>query len=166
MIIIPAAGRSIFRMPGYHDPESLRVMEVFLVPPVWQPGTVFEDVVLPTVFKGLQFVVTNPGMTSATEPVWPTLVGDTVEESTGIIYEAQTYQFLDPAVSILSVGTTISASDAVELDQKVIGTTKVGFRILALPVGVTSFKVTVHAALDNGAAPEIEILFRVRGAGC
>lgn len=101
-------GRGPIRVPGFFDPDEVRDISLIFTPRIWAANTVYSwrscedyDVVIPTVFKGLAYKVTNPGKTGATEPTWPTVIGETV--TSGPTFEAIPY-------SMLPAGITITAS--------------------------------------------------------
>jgi hypothetical protein len=154
-----------FKVAGYHDKDSKRLFGLKFKPPIWAADTVYYvwdtdyfDIVIPTVFKGLYFKVTNPGLSGATEPVWPTLVGDTVNDN-GIIWEAVAYNLM-PITETIS-DSTWTASNSVTISQQNFTASTTQVRIDSVPAGVDSFTLTNHYVKNNGEEDDVTLLFKV-----
>lgn len=165
-MIYPAASKGPFKISGYYDPQSKRIMGIVYKPPTWTPNTVYYqqdadnyDIVIPTVFKGFYFKVDNPGLSGAVEPIWPTVVGGIVTDNAGLVWEAVAYNLMPPSVSILT--STFTVSDGVSLSgaASTAGTTQV--TIVNVPAGVTNFTLLNHTVKSNGEEDDVSLFFRV-----
>lgn len=164
-MIYSAASKGPLKVSGYHDKDSKRILGIIYRPSVWTAATVYYvrgesdyDIVVPTTFKGLYFKATNPGLSSGTEPVWPTTVGGTVTDG-GIVWEAVAYNLMPPTASITT--STFTASDGVTLTSPSFtgGTTQV--TISAVPAGVTSFTLINHTIKSTGEEDDVTLSFKV-----
>ena len=164
-MIYSATAKGPFKIAGYHDKDSKKLVGLRFKPAAWTSGTLYYvwntatyDVVIPTVFKGIYFRATNPGLSGATEPTWPTLVGDTIEDN-GIIWEAVAYNLMPITESIS--GSTWTASDSVIISQQAFTASTTQVRIDAVPAGVLSFTLTNHYVKNNGEEDDVTLLFKV-----
>jgi len=162
-MLYPSTSKGPFKMNGVYGKDSKRNIGIIYRPDTWQADTVYLsvdgsfNVVMPTVFKGFYFRVINPGKSGATEPVWPTQAGDTVED--GATFEAVAYNLL-PINEDIST-STFTASHGVTLYGAIntAGTTHV--MISDIPDGVTSFTVANHIVKSNGEEESVSLLFKV-----
>jgi hypothetical protein len=164
-MIYSATSKGPFKVAGYHDKDSKRIIGIIYKPPTWAAGSVYYvrstddyDIVVPTTFKGLYFKATNPGLSGGTEPTWPTAIGATVTDG-GITWEAVGYNLMPPTVSITT--STYTASDGVTLASPTStgGATQV--TITAVPAGVTSFSITNHTIKSTAEEDDVSLLFKV-----
>lgn len=164
-MIYSATAKGPFKVSGFHDRDSKRLIGIIYKPATWVTGTVYYkrsdddyDVALPTVFKGLYFKVNNPGLSGGTEPVWPTTIGATVTDG-GITWEAVGYNLMLPTVTIST--STFTASDGVTLTSptNTAGTTQV--MVSAVPAGVASFTITNHTIRSNGEEDDVTLQIKV-----
>jgi len=162
-----AMGKGPFKMPGYHDKDAKRPIGIIYRPDTWAPDTVYYvrgegdyDVVIPTVFRGLYFKVTNPGRSGQTEPNWPTKIGGTVTD--GPTWEAVAYNLLPPSQDI--VDSTWSASDGVVLTAQIYSTRTTQATISSVPAGVALFTVTNHTIKSDGGEDDVTLQFKVADA--
>jgi hypothetical protein len=163
-MIYSATAKGPYKVAGYHDPDSKKVIGIVYKPSTWAANTVYYarnaddyDIVIPTVFAGMYYKVTNPGKTGATEPVWPTTVGEAVVS--GPTFEAVAYNLMLPTESIVT--STFVATDGVTLTIPTFtaGTTQV--MISAVPTGVNSFTITNHTVKSNGEEEDVTLYFKV-----
>ncbi len=165
-MIYNANQRGPFKMPGFHDPDSVDTTGVILRPDTWVAGAVYGwrseddyDIVLPTVFKGLYHKVANPGKANGTtEPTWAKRPGDTTfdfetGQSDGLEWEAVAYNLMPIDETITQVdysatnGVTISSPSSTDIAcQAVIDVIPTD----ALARTELSFQVTAHITLSNG----------------
>jgi hypothetical protein len=164
-MIYPANAKGPFRVMGYHDKDSKRLIGLIYRPDIWVANTVYyahsEDdyaVIIPTVFKGLYFKANNPGKSGTTEPTWPTDVGNTVTDN-GVIWEAVRYNLLPPTVDILT--STFVASDGVTLANPISTPSTTQVTITAVPASVTSFTITNHTIRNSGEEEDVTLMFKV-----
>jgi hypothetical protein len=164
-MIYPSTAKGPFKVAGFHDRDSKRIIGIIYKPATWVTGTVYYrrsdddyDIVLPTVFKGLYFKANNPGLSGSTEPVWPTTVGATVTDG-GIVWEAVAYNLMTPTTTIST--STFTASDGVTLisPSNTAGTTQV--TISAVPAGVASFTITNHTVKSTAEEEDVTLLIKV-----
>lgn len=164
-MLYSATAKGPFKVSGVHDPNSKRYIGIIYRPDTWQPSTVYYkrfdddyDIVVASVFKGMYFKVTNPGMSGTTEPTWPTTVGATVKDG-GIVWQAVAYNLLPPSESISS--STWVATDSVTIDQQSNTSNTTQCRITAVPDGVATFSLTNHTVKTNGEEDDITLQFKV-----
>ena len=164
-MIYSATAKGPFKVSGYHDKDSKRIIGIIYRPAAWTLNTVYYvrssddyDIVVPTVTNGYYYKATSPGKSGATEPVWPTTIGGTVTDGT-VIWEAVAYNLLSPSVTISS--STFTASDGVTLTSPTFtsGTTQV--MISAVPASVTTFTIVNHTVKNNGEEDDITLSFKV-----
>ena len=158
-----------FKVKGYHDKDSIRVVGILFKPLVWVQNTVYYrqdsdnyDVVIPSVFTGVYFKVSAPGKSGATEPAWTYTQGDLIEDgTTGLVWEAVNYNLL-PFSDSLST-TTFSANYGVTVAGTNTSTT-CQFTIDPLPaaaVSAGSFDVTTHYTTSSGEEDDVTLRFKV-----
>jgi len=164
-MIYSATAKGPFKVSGFHDRDSKRLIGIIYKPATWVTGTVYYkradddyDIVLPTVFKGLYFKVTNPGLSGGTEPVWPTTIGGTVTDG-GITWEAVGYNLMLPTVNIST--STFTASDGVTLTSPTNTTGITQVMISAVPVGVTVFTILNHTVRSNGEEDDVTLQIKI-----
>ena len=165
-MIYSATASGPYKMPGVFDPNAKKSIGLVYRPDTWASNTVYylraEDdysTVIPTVFAGLYFKVVNPGKSAATEPTWPSVVGDTVTDGT-VVWEAVAYNLLPPPDTIVS--STFSATTGVVLTgATVIGGTKTQVMVDSIPSTATVFTVTNHIVKSNGEEDDVTLQFKV-----
>ena len=164
-MIYSATAKGPFKIAGYHDKDSIRVMGIIYRPTTWLTNTVYYarsaddyDITVPSVFTGLYFKANNPGKSGAVEPIWPTAVGDTITDN-GIIWEAVAYNLMPPTESI--TGSTWTPTDLVTLTGPSFTASSTQVTISAVPAGVTSFSITNHTVKSNGEADDATLQFKV-----
>jgi len=151
------------KMPGFYAKSSRRTIGIIYRPDTWLADTVYLssegsfNVVMPTVFKGFYFKVINPGKSGATEPVWPTKEGDTVEA--GATFEAVAYNLLPVDENIST--STFTASNGVTLSGSIHTSGSTFVKIEDVPDGVTNFTVTNYIVKSNDEDDTVEIFFHV-----
>ena len=162
-MIYSAFSKGPYKMKGFHDKDSKRLIGIIYRPDTWLPNTVYNirsetdyDIVLPTVFNGLYFKVNNPGKSGATEPVWPTVVGDTI--IAGATFEAVAYNLLPLSETITSSSWT--ASDGAILASPSFTADNTQVLISSVPVGVETFTITNHTIKSNAEEDDVTIKFR------
>ena len=153
-----------YKVPGFHDPNSKRIMGILFRPRTWTANTVYYvrsdtdyDILIPTVFKGLYYKTVNPGKTSAVEPTWPTVVGDQVTD--GATFEAVAYNLMVPEETITA--STWTATDAVTLSGAAFDGVSSQVTIQPLPSGLTTFSITNHFTKSNGEEDDVTLQFKV-----
>ena len=163
-MIYSASSKGGYKIPGYFDKDSKRMIGIIYRPEVWQANTVYVkrsdddyDIVMPSVFKGFYFKVTKPGKTGASEPLWPDAVGDTVVD--GATFEAVAYNLLPLAETIVTSNFVASHGVTLTDASSTAGTTQV--MISAVPLGVTAFTITNHTVKSNGEEDDVTLAFRV-----
>lgn len=163
-MLYSATSKGPYKVQGYHDKDSKRIIGLIYRPDTWAANTVYYvrsendyDIVVPSVFKGLYFKATNPGKSGASEPAWPTTIGDTITD--GVTWEAVGYNLMPPTVSI-SI-STFTASDGVTLTAPSSTSNTTQVTISAVPSGVSSFTVTNHTIKTSGEEDDVSLLFKV-----
>jgi len=159
------------RVPGFHDKDSKRFIGVIMRPATWAAATVYYlrsdddfDIVIPTVFTGVYHKVKSPGKSSGTEPTaWATVVGEeTIDGTTGLIWEAVAYNLMIPAETLSSVSYT--ATDGITVTNTSNTTTSFQYMIPALPaaaIATGEFTITAHYVKSNLEEDDIDLVFRV-----
>jgi len=169
-MIYTALSKGPFKVPGYHDPDSTRLMGIILRPDVWTAATVYYlraeddyDIVIPAVFTGYYHKVKSPGKSGATEPVWATTVGgQTPDGTTGLIWEAVAYNLMPASETIATVVNT--CTNSVTLSSESSTNTNFQYMINALPVAAETagvFEITSHISKSNGEALDVTLKFKV-----
>ena len=110
-----------YKIAGVHDPDNTRPMTLRFKPGTWAAGTVYErtsdqsyDVVFPSTYKGLMYIVVNPGKSHATtEPTWALTIDDITEDfeagkTDGLTFQAKANTMLQPSENISSFTTTLT----------------------------------------------------------
>lgn len=161
----PMSCNQIFRIPGFYDPNSKRLVGVIYRPSVWLPGTVYYvrsedtyDVVIPTNFEGLYFKVIDPGKSGVTEPEWPLNDGDIVEDGS-VRWQAVHYDLLIPEINV--VASTYTATNGVVMASSAFGPNNTQAMIFSVPAGVEDFVVTNHTVKSNGEEDDVSMRFVV-----
>lgn len=161
-MIIPANQKKT-KVPGYHDPDSKRLVSLVYKPPAWQANTVYYwfdsgdyDTVIPNVFAGVYFKVINPGKSGAIEPTWPTVVGDTVQDG-GVLWECVAYNLGTSNITISTIETTIG----VTISGATSTPDSVQFFIDPFTAALSNFEVTNHITRANGSKDDRTLVFRV-----
>lgn len=164
-MIYSATAKGPYKVPGYFDPDSKRIIGIVYKPDAWAANTVYylrgdddADIVIPSTFKGLYYRVANPGKSAATEPTWPTQIGAQVTDGS-VVWEAVAYNLLPPTDSIST--STFSASDSVTLTGATLTGGKTQVMISTVPAGVTEFTITNHTVRSSGEEDDVSLLFRV-----
>lgn len=164
-MIYRSTDKGPFKVAGSYDPNSKRLVGIIYRPPAWTSHTprVIRspddyDIVAPTVYTGYYYMVISAGVSGLTEPVWPTMSGQTVMDGTAKL-EAVPYNLLPEGVTITA--STFTATDGVPLTQSTFtsGTTQV--LVGNVPTGVVSFKVTNHIVKSNGEEDDVTLQFKV-----
>jgi hypothetical protein len=169
--------RGAFKISGFHDPDSSRIMGILLRPDTWAAGTVYEwrdadnyDVVMPTTYKGFYHKVSNPGKSNATtEPTWAKQPGDTTNdfeagETDGLIWEAVPYNLMPPGETISTA--TYVATNGVTVSATSNTDTACQFKIDAIGTSAAArttgnFQVTTHITKSNGEILDVTLEFKV-----
>ena len=163
--------RGAYTVEGYHDPLSIRTMQIIFRPDVWAANTVYyrfdEDhanVVLPSVFTGLYHEVENPGKSTGIEPIWATIEGElTTQTGTGLTFKAKNYNLLPPSESITAV--VFTCTNGVTPTNTTFTGTGCQFTIPVLPqeaIDAGEFTITVVATKNTGdTADPVELRFKV-----
>lgn len=168
-MLYSAYARGGFRMPGYHDPDSVRIIGLIFRPNTWASSTVYYkrseddyDVVIPTTFKGLYFKVKYPGLSGSTDPFTGTYVeGDEVTDGT-ITWEAVNYDLMPPTETVSSI--TVTATHSITISTSSNTTTSCQFTIPAISAAAEAageFEVTVRVTKSNTEVEDITIRFVV-----
>jgi hypothetical protein len=163
-MIYSATAKGPFKVPGVYDKDSKRIISIRYKPEVWSPGMIYYsrsetefDIVRPYDFFGLYFKCTATGRSGGIEPTWPQIEGGSVTD--GCVFEAMTYDMLDPDIDI--VASTFTASDGVELEVDTFTASNASVMIAAVPAGLTSFTVTNHTTKTSGEEDNVTLLFKV-----
>jgi len=156
-----------YKIAGYHDPDSKRLMGVQFRPPQWTANTVFckvdsdsSDLVMPTVFTGLYYKVKNPGRSSSIEPTWTMVAGgETIDGDLGLVWEAVNYNLLPIEETIVSA--TYTCTGGVTVSSSSMDGASCQFMIDKLPPGLSTFQITCHVVKSNAEEADITFQFTV-----
>jgi hypothetical protein len=163
--------RGAYTVAGYHNPLSIRTMQILFRPDVWVANTVYyrfdsdnANVVLPSVFNGLYYEVENPGKSTSTEPTWATVAGDiTTQAGTGLTFQAKNYNLLPPSESI--TGVTYAGTNGVIVTNTAFTGTGCQFTIPLLPqaaIDAGEFTLTIIGTKNTGDTTDpINLRFKV-----
>lgn len=164
-MIYSALAKTGFKMPGVIDPDSKRRIGILYRPDTWAADTVYYlrrdddyDVVVPTGTNGFYYKVISPGRSGATEPTWPTVVGQTIASGSAL-FEAVAYNLLPPTETITTSAWT--ATGEVELTDEAFTDGKTSVLIDAIPAGVTGFTLTNRITLSGGEVDDVSLIFKV-----
>lgn len=168
-------GQNKFKVPTKHDPDSVITWTIPCIPDAWQANTVYEkrtssdyDIVIPTTFKGLMYIVDNPGMSGATEPNWELDVDSITDdfqsgETSGLTWKAVSYALFPTNKTISSVSVT--ATNGVDVSST-NNAKKYTFTIDAISSGAAArllkkFEVKAHIVLSDGDAVDRTFEFKL-----
>lgn len=168
-------GQNKFKVPVRHDPDSVITWTIPCIPDTWTGNTVYEkrtsndyDIVIPTTFKGLMYVVDNPGMSGATEPNWNLDVDSITDdfqvgETSGLTWKAVSYALFPVNKTISTV--TVTATNGVSVTST-NNTKKYTFTIAAIASDATArtlkkFEVKAHIVLSDGDAVDRTFEFKL-----
>lgn len=157
-------------VPGFHDPDSSRIMGWLFRPPVWQAGAVYikrdddnYDVVIPTEFTGLLYRVKNSGKSGASEPTWVMVPGQTTNDGAkGLVWVADNYNQMDVGVNVTGIeyvtthGVTVSATAFTNYSST--------FKIDPLPaaaIAAGEFEITSRVTVSDGTVFDATAVLRV-----
>lgn len=175
-MIYPSTQKGPLKVSGYHDPDSIRPIEIGLRPETWQTATVYKyidgetfDIVYPTTYKGYAYYCINTGKSGATEPTWNLghLTVTTEYESgqeSGLAWKAVSDPYMPPTVGIGSV--TFSATNGVTLSNTSYTTTLAFFTIDAIDSAAAartlkSFDVLLRVEFDNGQSDDFTLRYKI-----
>lgn len=158
-----------FDVAGVHDKDSIRTFAILFKPAAWT-ATVYTkpykddpDIVLPSEFTGLGYMVKNPGKSGATEPTWIMDAGEeTVDGAKGLIWEAFNYNMLPIAETISAV--TFEQTNSVTLSDTSNDTLSCQFTIDVLPAAAITageFQITAHVVKNTGNKFDVTLRFVV-----
>ena len=162
--------RGPLRIPGYHDPDQTRIIDLIFRPAAWADNTVYYkpnsdsyDTVLPTVFQGLYFKVKHPGKSGATDPFTGTYIeGDEVEDGS-VVWEAVNYNLLPLTETISSVPAP-TATHGITIAVYSNTTTTCQFTIPPITAAAEAagyFEVSILAVQSNGETIPVTLHFAV-----
>lgn len=152
MLEYSASRNSPLELKEAHDPDSKIYYNFSYKPVSWVATTASirkVSVVRPTVNNGHYYICTSGGITGGTEPTWPTIKGDTVEDG-DVTWKAYDWGFL------LAYGETIAAStwtaDNANITLASSSFTDEGTQILVsdVPSTITEFTLTNHITTSTG----------------
>jgi len=165
MQIYSATSKKIPTASALHDPNAILLYGFSYKPSVWEANTVYGTeitVVIPTVFNGFEYQVISNGISDAvTEPVWPTTVGDTIEDGSVTFKAAHYTKYLANSDTI--VASTWSATDSVTVSSEAYtadGQTQA--LIGPVPAGVEEFTITNHITTSTGEEDDRSLLIKVK----
>lgn len=169
-MLYTADSKGPFRVPGYHDKDSTRIMGIIFQPETWSANTVYSkpdddnyDIVIPTVFTGLYYKVKTPGKSFATEPTWVMLHGEeTVDGVLGLTWQAVNYNLMPINETITAV--EISCTHEVTVSGISFTTKSCQFMIDVLPaaaIAAGSFQVLIHATKSTGELMDVTLQFKI-----
>ena len=155
---------------GVHDKDSIRTFAIMFKPPEWAANTVYTkpykddpDLILPSEFTGLGYMVKNPGKSGANEPTWIMEAGEeTTDGVKGLIWEAFNYNMLPVTETIAAV--TFEQTNSVTLSDTSNDGLSCQFTIDVLPVAAVSageFEITAHVVKNTGNKFDITLRFIV-----
>ena len=153
-------------MPGIYDPQSKQSIGVLYRPEDWVGNTVYYnrfcddyDIVVPTVFTGYYHKVINAGKSGSTEPTWATTPeGRTTDGS--VIWEAVSYNLLDPAISVTASTWTYTAGVTLSITSFTGRATACLISASPSTIGSTFF-LTNHVTYSNGEEDDVTLNFVV-----
>ena len=157
-----------YKVAGYHDSDSKRLIGIIFRPSAWVANTVYRmadldnyDVVMPTVDTGVYYKVKSPGKSGATDPFSGEAPGDTVTDGS-VIWEAVAFNLMPPSESLSTV--TYAATNSVTISSSSNNANSCQFMIDELPaaaIAAGSFDVTVHFVKDNTEEGDVTLRFKV-----
>lgn len=157
-------------VPGFHDPNSTRVMSWLWRPNVWQAGTVYikkdDDnyaVVVPTEFTGLYYKVKISGKSGGSEPTWVMVPGQPTSDSTkGLVWIAENYNLMDVDVNVTGIEYITTHDVTVSATAFTDNTST--FMIDALPaaaIAAGEFEITSRVTTSDGTVFDATMVFKV-----
>jgi len=167
-MIYSAYQKGNFKVPGRHDPDSVRVMSLILRPDTWIANTVYRkpddsnaDIVVPTVYTGVYQKVKNPGKSGSTEPSWKTVEGQETVDGT-ITWVCVNDNLMLPSESIASI--TITATHGISITTYSHADNKLSYTIPAITAEAKAagwFEITTRIVRDNGKSDDKTAHFKV-----
>jgi hypothetical protein len=164
------SSKNIFKVDGYHDPDSVRPFTITLKPPAWSAATVYQtgDIVVPTTYKGLAYECVNPGKShAATEPDWALTLDEITNdfeagETAGLTWKAIAYAYL-PRDEDASTAVVTCTADATVSDDTV-SASAVNFTIDAIASDADArtdgkFRVKSHIVTSTGREFDVTLEF-------
>ena len=171
-MLYSANQNGVFRVPGRDDPDEVRTLGIILRPGTWATGLVYGkqdddnyNTVIPTVFTGFYHRVKNPGISGATEPVWATTVdGETLDGTTGLVWEAILYNLMPLAETITA--TAVTATNGVTVSGEGGTTINSYFTRDAIPANAAArslgyYEVTVVLTKSNSEVVNCTLKFKL-----
>lgn len=134
----------------YHDPDESVYYGFTYRPRVWQAGKEYlqatsndaiGDIVIPTSPNGFYYSAVSSGVTDATEPTWPCVAGDTVDDAC-VTWKAISYDLTMRVGDALSSSTWTCDVQDVVLDMDGIYDAETFVRVSSVPVDTQSFTLT------------------------
>lgn len=165
-MIYSATAKGGYKVPIPFDPDEIKIVGIIYQPDAWASQAVYYkrsaddyDIVIPSVFAGLYYKCTNPGLSGSAEPTWPTVPGQKVTDGT-VIWEAVAYNLMNVSETLQT--STWTASDvAITLTDDLILTGKTCVIVSTIPETLESFSLTNHIVKSNGEASDVTLIFKV-----
>lgn len=174
-MLYPANQIGPYRVPGFYDPDSKRIITVIFRPEAWTAGNVYYkrsennyDTVIPTTFKGLYARVKYPGLSGGTDPFTGIYrEGDEVTDGT-VTWEMKNYNLLPPDENIsTSPGdVTYTPTHSVTVSGTSNTASRCTFMISSVPaaaIAAQQFEITIHYVKTNNEEGDATLLFIIGG---
>ena len=159
-----AANEAKKKFANPHDPDAIVDYGFKYKPEIWQAGAVYEEsrnVIRPLIDNGFEYHVISNGISGATEPVWPTEKGDTVEDGT-VTLKAFNYKSFLRAGETLS-GSTWTATESVPIVSDTFTVNgDASVRVGPVPADVEEFELTNHVIENSGKRDDRTLIIKVK----
>jgi hypothetical protein len=140
MAVVYLSSKKLQKYAFKHDPQDEKYYTFVWKVPVWSPSQEYslDTIIRPAVPNGFYYICTNPGISGASPPDFPSIIGKTVAEIPGLLtWEAVAYNInLTPA-------DTVTVSDFHSLAPEVIISDE------SETDGITSCKVGIVGVIEN-----------------
>ena len=150
-----------YKLGAYHDKDDVTLYGFDLRPSDWTSTTIYnldQTYVMPTATNGFYYMVISPGISSGTEPTWPTVVDGTVDDGT-VEWKAIAFNLM-PISETVTVSTW-AASDSVVTSSPTNTAISTQIQVDSVPSAVTSFTLTNHITKSNGEELDRTIKIKV-----
>ena len=148
-----------------HDPDAELFYGFKYKPEVWQPNTVYrkdKQIVMPSVFNGFQYQIVSNGKSGSSEPVWPTVKREIIDDGT-VRFKAVEYNlYLGDSETLVS--SSWEATNGVPVTNEAFTAEGEALAMFGpIPDDVCEFVITNHIETSSGEKDDRSMIIEVLG---